>query len=278
MTTTIKPQSPFSALKQKLKQNLKRKRSRLVEMTAYWADTTKSLKDDQIRVVIFAQGRTGSTLLENLLSSTGHFQEHGELLNTEFQEEVLFPIPFVRGLAKCSPKHFIFHSKLYHLTEDRQRSVDPVYFLQSLCAQGWKIVYLKRENKISHALSNIIAKRRSIYHKYDNSKINLELTIDCQELVHWVERRFVLEAAENQVLEHFQGYETVIYEDDLMDGDAHQKTVDRLLGYLRLEHREAQSKTKKINTLSLRELISNYDEFLDCVHQHGWEKYLPEDE
>ena len=69
-------------------------------------------------------------------------------------------------------------------------------------------------------------------------------------------------------------YHEVIYERDLKDNSKHQQTVDRILDYLGLEKRPVSTKYKKINKQSKQELISNYDEFVDCVREQGWEQYL----
>ena len=66
---------------------------------AYLFNAIKTKSPDQVRVVIFAQGRTGSTLLESLLCSTGHFFKNGELLNNDTgKNEIIFPTQYIRGL------------------------------------------------------------------------------------------------------------------------------------------------------------------------------------
>lgn len=269
MTSRPKPKS--------LAAQAKRHLSRGEEALGYFFDGVRKPAAEQIRVVIFAQGRTGSTVLENLLCSTGYFHENGELLNTEYRAEVLCPLHFIRGLANIHPqRHFIFHVKIYHLTEDRKHPVNPARFMRALYAEGWKIIYLKRENKIKHALSNLIAERRQSYFKFDDTTENFKLLINCEEFVAWVRTRFYFEAAEQQILSQFNDFEEIIYERDLENPAVHQRTVDRILVYLSLAPRKASTQNRKVNTLSLRELISNYDEFMDCIYQQNWQKYLPE--
>ena len=63
------------------------------ELRAYSADIFKKCSPEKRRVVIFAQGRTGSTLLEDILCSSGYFSANGELLskkNSPFQGKILF--------------------------------------------------------------------------------------------------------------------------------------------------------------------------------------------
>ncbi len=65
----------------------------------FW-DFLKPTPSDQIHLLIFCQGRTGSTLLESLLASTGYFCAHGELFNIPRKGKVLCPAGHVRGLSK----------------------------------------------------------------------------------------------------------------------------------------------------------------------------------
>ncbi|MEM6521234.1 MAG: hypothetical protein AAF892_05185 [Cyanobacteria bacterium P01_D01_bin.71] len=250
---------------------------RTEELLSYLAEYTRTSLPEQKRLIIFAQGRTGSNLLENLLVSTGYFRKNGEKLNTQYKQEIRFPISYLSGLSKLRPqRHFICRVKPYHLTEDRKNPVDPVRFLQALSDRGWQMVYLKRENKVMHALSNLIAEARSGYHKFDDQREHLTITVDCMYFSQWVEKRLHFEQVEEEVLTHFQDYESVVYEDDLEKPAAHPATVARVLDFLELERRPAIAINKKINTLALPELITNYDEFIDCVYRSNWQKYLPE--
>ena len=150
-----------------------RVRHRVIEAINYFHNSVKSTTPDNVRLLIFGQGRSGSTLLESLICSTGHFYENGELLNTD-RGEILYPIQYIYGLTKRNAfKNFIFHVKVYQLTRDRKRPIDPAKFLNVLYSDGWKIIYLRRKNKVKHQLSNWVAAHRGNYHKYNdkNEKI-----------------------------------------------------------------------------------------------------------
>ena len=243
------------------------------EALAYLFNYTKSKPSDSVRAVIFAQGRTGSSLLESLLCSSQHFRQNGELLSAA-HGEVLFPTHFIRGLSKWkSGSNFIFHVKIYQLTVDRNRPIDPASFMQSLYSEGWKVIYLRRQNKIKHALSNTLAEHRGAYHKYEDTKEDLKIFIDCERFLERVNNRVRIEAVEKEALANIE-YHEVVYEDDLERSAEHQGTVDRLLAYLSLEQREVTTDHRKVNTMSMEELISNYDEFRDCLNGHGWGHFL----
>jgi LPS sulfotransferase NodH len=231
---------------------------------------------DQARVVIFAQGRTGSTLLEHLICSTGHFEPNGEILNVDFEEEVAAPAEFVRGMAKSGVMdNFIFHVKIYQLTHDRSAPIDPAAFLKALREDGWTIVHLTRENIVQHTLSNVVAEHRGCYRKFDDEKENLRITVDCEAFVAGVRARLRHADAERAALDGVD-HLAVSYERDLLDASCHQRTVERLLDHLGLERRPATTRRRKVNTIPAAELVVNYDEFAACVTRNGWKRFLRE--
>ncbi|MDJ0617986.1 MAG: hypothetical protein QNJ63_14785 [Calothrix sp. MO_192.B10] len=239
----------------------------------YFVNFIKPIPSDQVRLLIFGQGRTGSTLLESLLCSTGYFRRNGELLNTS-KGEILYPLQYIRGLSKRKAhENFIFHVKIYQLTQDRKHPIDPAVFLNALYEDGWKIIYLRRRNKIKHALSNVVAEYTGNYHKFSDDKNELNVVVNCDNFVERVNQRFRFEDAEKEALGNIK-YHEVVYEDDLDKADTHQKTVDRILDYISLEHRVTTTKHKKVNTQSLQDLISNYDEFIDCLTKQEWQGFL----
>lgn len=226
-----------------------------------------------VRVVIFAQGRSGSTLLESLLCSTGHFVENGELLNTELGD-IIFPAPFIHGLSRLKRKKgFIFHVKIYQLTRDRKRALDACTFLESLYNEGFKVIFLRRKNVVKQCLSNMVAKKRGGFHKFDDKLENFKVTINCRSFVNRVKERSRFHQEEKAALANIE-YHEVVYEDDLELDKAHQKTIDRLLEYLSLDRKESTTRHRKINTLPMDRLIRNYDEFMDCMKKNGWQKNL----
>lgn len=252
---------------------------RCMEAISYLLNYTRPMPPNQLRVVIFAQSRTGSTLLESLLCSTGHFRPNGELLNTS-KGEVLFPLTFLYGLLKWKPKNnFIFHVKITQLAKDRKRPVDPAFFLETLYKDGWKIIYLRRRNKVKHTLSWFVAKSRVvgfksyIWHKFDDKREELNISIDCDKFSRMVEKRISRDAQEEKALAGIE-YHKVVYEDDLEQPESQEKTVNRILDYLSLEHRKASTKYRKVNNQSPEELISNYEEFVECLSKQGWENFL----
>ena len=150
----------------------------------------------QVRAIIFAQGRTGSTLLENLLASTGHFAAQGEILSCD-AHEVKAPLAYVRAAAKrTAPRNVACHVKVYHLTRDRRRPVDPARFLRALHAEGWTIIQLRRRDILRHGLSTLVAEARGDFHRFDDREEDLSIAVDPDELRQLLaERRAFAELA-----------------------------------------------------------------------------------
>jgi len=230
------------------------------EARAYFANL-KQRAPDQKRVLIFAQGRTGSTVLENLLSSTGHFEERGELLGAN-NERVFAPAAYLKGMARLSSaENFLCHVKIYHLGNNREdagaKRVDPAEFLQSLSDDGWSIVHLQRRDKLRHFLSGIIAKKRGGYHKFDDSPEKITITVDRQEMERVLRRRAGTDRREREILSTVN-HLPLIYEDHLSTSEVQAQTVKRLLDFVGLERRMARTTMKKINSRPLEEVIDNY--------------------
>lgn len=243
------------------------------ETKSYLINLNLMKKQKNKRVVIFAQGRTGSTLLEDLLHSTGYFNKSGEILSPARGGEIFFPIAFINGTSKLNiNKSFTFHLKIYHLTGNRKQKKDPAKFLSTLYKNGWQIIYLKRTNKVKHQLSNLVAEHKG-YHKFDNTKEDLSFKIDCESFAKGVEYRIQNEELEKTALKDIE-YFQVVYEEDLEKPDCHQETVDKILNHLNLNTCPVKTNHKKVNTHSFQELIINYDEFYDLLKKKNWLKYL----
>ncbi len=228
--------------------------------------------DPGVRVVIFGQGRSGSTLLEHLMASTGHFDVNGELLQPL---GLRFPLAYVCGMAMSRPgQNFLFHAKVWHLAY-RKTTTDPGVFLREMSRRGWKIIFLRRHNKFEQSISNFSAEARKGYHKRDDNPEEYQLNIDTNKLIERINRRLEWNQMEEEAL-HGVPYLKVEYEQDLLDNTRHQVTVDRIMDYLSLERRPCHAPLKKINTRPYPELIENYDEVKKVMVTLGMGDWLNE--
>lgn len=225
------------------------------------------------RILIFAQGRTGTTLLESLLASTELFHVNDEPLRGK-GKYVRWPALYLRGLARDPALqgqggNFVCHVKIYHLDEFRKRAgrrpVEPTRFLNSLTKDGWKIVHVSRKNTVRQVLSQYVAEARGGYHKHDDKQESHQLLLDRSDFKRRLklqENRSAQERAALGRLEHV----ALTYEDDLLDPAVHEQTVDRVLAHADLQRSHpVRTSLRKINAQPLRELILNYEEFLEWV-------------
>jgi LPS sulfotransferase NodH len=231
-------------------------------------------KNKNKKVVIFAQGRTGSTVLEKLLDSTGYFSSNGEILGASW---ILFPYMYVEGLSKLkSNNNFLFHVKIYHLNRDRRFKVNPEKFLRKLHKNGWTIIYLKRENKLNHVISTWLAEQRNLYHLTNNaSTINKPSIIDKTptEVLNGIKQRKYFDEQEQEVLKNIPHIK-IVYEKDLQSPEVHQKTVNKILNKLNLPPKKASTSLKKIVTKKQSEILKNYDEICEVLKKEGFDNYI----
>ncbi|MBI1403009.1 MAG: hypothetical protein GC147_07335 [Porphyrobacter sp.] len=223
-------------------------------------------------VLIFAQGRSGSSLLESLLASTGHFAPHGELLG-EGYETTRFPRAFLRGHARrAGERHFLCHVKIYHLTRDRERAgsrpVAPHAFLHRLADEGWRIIHLTRQDRVRHVLSGLVAQARGKYHKFDDRPETTAITVRRGILEKWIAQRQKLDREERAALAGLDVHE-VVYERDLEQAAVQQQTIDGVLDFLGLPRRRVSTRLRKVNARPLREIIANYDAFAGWLEEMG---------
>ena len=52
------------------------------------------------------------------------------------------------------------------------------------------------------------------------------------------------------------------------------ESTKKVLNYLEMEPRKVSTPHVKVNTTPLRELITNYDEFIEFIHEQKWDHYI----
>lgn len=242
------------------------------EFEAYSADLKGSkASEEKKNILIFGQGRSGTTLFEHLMCSTGHFVGYHEVLNT-VTREVLFPARYVRGLGrKTAGENVILHVKPDHLTFDRKSPVDSRRFLEFVVEDGWHIVHVQRTNVFMRIVSNYLALARGGYHKTDvGEEVQKPLHIPPDEFFMRYEKSWNLLNEEKRILGGLP-HTKVNYENDLEKPWNHQCVVDNFLNELNLESKPVSTKLRKINKFPPHELISNLDELQEGFLARGWE-------
>lgn len=115
------------------------------------------------RILIFRQGRTGSTLLTDLLSKHDDVFCHEEIFGNHHLGPFLFPSRLADGMAESvEGRVYGFHVKPGQL-RDNTVIGDLSKWLHEMEQQGWYIVHLCRKNLLKHAVSTIKASRTNVY-------------------------------------------------------------------------------------------------------------------
>ena len=208
--------------------------------------------------VIFAQGRTGSSLLRSLLSSHPEVHCDGEILDSPVGD----PVGHVAAAAAARRASCHgFKVKIYQLTDTQGTAVGP--FLDAMEGQGRRIVYLHRSNLLRHALSNIFAERRGRYHDHETGE-RPRLQVDPATVVDTMQRRLAHLEREQAALagRHHLDLE---YEEDLLDPVTHQRTADRVFAHLDLPSHPVATRLERSVSGSLRDRIENHEELREVV-------------
>ncbi len=101
-------------------------RMRLREISTYFCASLQASNLPETKFIIFAQWRTGSTLLADLLNSLSDITCEGELLlpftNSRIRK-VIFPYLYIKGRSvKAKTRIYGFNVKLYQLKHGRSLS------------------------------------------------------------------------------------------------------------------------------------------------------------
>lgn len=215
------------------------------------------------RFVILFQGRTGSSYLQDLLSSHPQVVCEPESLVRKSREE---QAQWVRALYQAPQPPTVtavgFKTKLKDI-------VDPAEFRDLLEGFGVRVVHMVRRNRVKQAFSRINARRLFESRRMWNLKegqpplppTRVTLEQFQEALDHHAEmdaqlRRF-LEGLDRPCLE-------LAYEELLEDREG---TLARLCRFLQVPEAPMTSRLQKNTPDSLREAFLNYDEIKD--HYRG---------
>jgi len=229
--------------------------------------------DPQMKFVIFCQGRTGSTLLESLLASHPMIDRAWELLDKRKRKWNLFL--YVNARARLSEKKIWgLKVKLFQLSNEQK--VDPRKFLARLHERGWKIIYLKRRNILRQAVSHFVRVHRGKLHKKDNTPEHIFFRIEFKDLMKRIEEQKTYLAKEEEILRELP-HITLVYEDDLLRKEVHQRTLDRLFMFFGVPIAPVRTDMLKITPENMSKVIENFDELAQILRKTEYRMYLEEE-
>lgn len=236
------------------------------------------LKKPKKKFVIYTKGRTGSTVLTDLLNShPDMFCDH-EIFNiSDTKTKVKYPFLYISSCSKRASAHnkkvYGFKMKIEQLKNEHDyKNIGDI--IEKLETIGWKIIYLKRTNILNHTISGLLSNRSKIFHVKNGKDFkHQKISIDCRHLFDVMNYFEELERQEEESLKNVS-YMTINYETDLLDNTAHQKTADRIFGYIGIHSHPVNTTFRKIIPEDLKDVILNYEEMYDFVRETRFSKFL----
>lgn len=183
------------------------------QITEHWAYLLADILStgSKTRFLIFSQGRTGSTLLVNLLSQHPEIFCDNELVQKRLKDYVRYFEG--RSLMTLKPVYG-FNVHPYQII-DFLNQINSKSFVKDLFDRGWKIIYLRRANIFRHALSNEIAKKRGYFFKTQKDfEQTSQVYIDPEDFKKSLNARFRFKVDEAEALKDLPCKE-LVYEDSL---------------------------------------------------------------
>ncbi len=231
------------------------------------------------KFLIFAQGRSGSTLLASLLKSHTQIYCFDELLF----DRRLFPKAYIIGRFSQATQPIIgCHIKIYQLINEQKIS-DPQQFILDLVQDGWQLIYLRRADTFRHAASPLIAKERNLWHvgrrpdkETEQSTRLKSVKIEPAQVLKAIKNRLESSAREREVLEGLD-YLEIVYEEDLLNAESQQKSQVKICKFLNVQLEDLKSPLKKTTTQTIRDAISNYQEIKNHLNDNGFGEYINEE-
>lgn len=255
----------------KLKKNLKRK-------FKYVNLLNSSLKFPENKFVIYTRGRTGSTVLTDLINCHPDIFCDVEIFNFIYSNnKVAFPLKYIDS---CSKRASIYGKTVYGFkVKISQLSIEHKYsdyeqILSELNRKNWKFIYLKRENYLRHKLSNLLITETNVYHLKENDEpYKKKIKVDCDLLMKAIKFGEEVEMLEKRSLKNIP-YLEIIYEKDLFDKSNHQETANRIFEYLGLKTCNVYTDYKKVTPDNLEDSILNFEELYNYFKNTEYIEYL----
>ena len=235
----------------------------LKESIVYSTYLLRSKRIPSTKFVIYGYGRSGSNLLVDLLNTHPSIYCDYEL----WSKKVLFPVRYIKYCEALSKKD-VYGFKLFSSHFRIQNVDNPIEFMAELYGNGYAIISLKRHNILRQSLSVLYAvERRKFHHKKtEGRQIQIRMMVDMDKLFE--ELKFIdqLNRLEEQILKEFP-YLRLYYEDDLLDEEKHQETVNKICDYLGIPCASVETYLERTTPDDLSDFIENLDELEGVISQ-----------
>ena len=234
------------------------------------------------KFIIFGQGRTGSTLLLQLVNCSENVYCDGEIYSTEFPFRI-----WRKGLAKklylkirskaYRAKIYGCRIKIYDLYRHQSMSTDEsIAFINTLAKDGWKIIHLTRTNKFRQCLSSLVAEERNVYHFRDKrTATRQKVTIKTEEIHERIKLLHIFDQQEHDSLKDIS-FLSVNYEEDLENQNNHQATLNKICAFLNIPEVETKIQLTRTSAKTLESYIENHEAVKSVLMSENLQHYHSE--
>lgn len=245
----------------------------LEELKAYLQVLKRHRTMPGVKFVIFSHGRSGSTLLVDLLNSHPQIHCDDELL----RHRVIFPRLYIRARTLLSEEDVYGFKLLSYQIIEVQSIRCPEKFIPELNRGEYNLIYLKRQNVFHHALSNLYARHTGAFAHRSSEGIlaRSKMSVDLDALVRWIKGIQRTQEFEDRVLTNVP-HVNLCYENDLREENMHQATIDRLAKYLGIPPAPVKTDLVKIIPRSLSDIVENYVELREFIANSEYAQYFVE--
>lgn len=248
------------------------------EFKAYSNALYSPSHDGRRKLILFANYRSGSTLLGTLLNCHPAIFCDGEIFLkfSYLTSKLLSPRLYINGCVDYSQCNTIYGFDL-KVSQFERVNCEKLYgslrdnFL-ALCQSNWAIVYLRRHNLFRLAISSLVARLRKQWHIADPT-IFQPVAIEPADVMRQLclfEKQFESESTALKDVPHLK----LSYHLDLLSADNHQHTSDKVFAYLGLESFPVQTTLLRTSADRLADSIVNYDEIIDVVGRTKFAHFL----
>lgn len=220
--------------------------------------------------IVFAQGRSGSTILVDLINKLPNVHCDGEVLGASLPLRVPFKSAYLSGLRKKHlDKRYGYRIKVYDLTQTQGCSWEEnISFLQQLIQPNIKVIHLVRDNKFRQAMSSLVAEARGRYHDFEDRMVPEKIRVDAASIPERIRLLNFFSAQELELLRNRAVFK-VSYEEDLLKEARHQALLDEIAEFINTQRATATSTYKRSTPDALEDVIDNWNEVQDVLEKNN---------
>ena len=240
------------------------------------------------KVAMFHIGRSGSTVMDDMLSQHPYIYWDGEVYEKVFKSlersgktvQVGYQSPAIdpvnntlRKRMRRSGKDFYgFEVKFFHL---RLLGISLPDYIENLCSLGFsRFIVLKRKNYLKKIVSSLISHKTKQFYMWDTGEValhqidldinNIEIDRDAKPLLEFLQdydERFV---SLDKILES-RATLKLTYEDDVLPDP--RLGYEKICNFLNIVPKEPKVRLVKMNPYKLNELIGNFEDVKRALHE-----------